>query len=257
MLEVDVQKVSDAVSAVGIQRGDGLLVHSAIQYLGRPQGGVGIYLNAVRRVIGTDGTLVVPTFNFSFARGERYDPEHAPSKGMGVFSEHVRQQPGARRTQHPMQSLAVIGRHADDLAGRDTPGAFDPGSAFERMLELDFKILLLGADVNAISLLHYSEQRREVPYRYWKDFTGEVRTSRGWQTRTYRMFVRDMDIDPQLTLNPVKDYLEANGLWKSVALNYGYICSCRISDFISAVDSFLSRDPWILGKNKPQGNSRK
>ena len=87
----------------------------------------------------------------------------------------MRQQPEARRTPHPMQSLAVVGRYAADLAGRDTPSAFDPGSAFERMLELDFKLLLLGADIQAVSMLHYSEQRADVPYRYWKDFTGQVR----------------------------------------------------------------------------------
>jgi aminoglycoside N3'-acetyltransferase len=44
------------------------------------------------------------------------------------------------------------------------------------MLELDFKILLLGADVQAISLLHWVEQRLQVPYRYWKVFRGPVRT---------------------------------------------------------------------------------
>ena len=128
---------------------------------------------------------------------------------MGVFSEFIRQVlPGARRTPHPMQSLAVLGHYATDLTNRDTLSAFDPGSAFERMLELDFKLLLLGADARAVSMFHYCEQRAKVPYRYWKDFTGEVITSTGWQTRTYRMFVRDLEIKPQLTLDPVVEDLE-------------------------------------------------
>ena len=158
-------------------------MHSAIQYLGRPTstqdypaGGVGLYLDAIRSVIGPKGTICVPTFNFGFANGEPYDPQNTPSKGMGAFSEYVRQQPGARRTTHPMQSIAILGDKADDLAGRDTASAFDPGSAFERMLELDFKLLLLGADISASSIYHISEQRNQVPYRYWKDFSGQVRT---------------------------------------------------------------------------------
>ena len=267
MREASLAQVVEALSAVGVQVGDGLLVHSALQYLGRPQGGVGMYYAALRAALegpgsgaGTaatpealsQGTLAVPAFNFSFARGEPYDPQRTPAEGMGAFSEYIRQRPEARRTSHPMQSLAVIGRHADDLAGRDTPSAFDPGSAFERMLELDFKLLLLGADIQAVSMLHYSEQRAEVPYRYWKDFSGEVRLPSGWQRRTYRMYVRDMELDPRLELYPVQEALERRRQWSARALNYGLISACHLVDFVAALDELLREDPWRLVVNRPQ-----
>ena len=249
MFEVTREQVEKALVAVGIQVGDSLLVHSAVQYLGRPTGGVGIYLDAILAVISPGGTLAVPTFNFAFARGEAYDPLATPSQGMGAFSEYVRKHSLARRTPHPMQSLAVLGYYAGDLASRDTPSAFDPHSAFARMLELDFKALLLGADVNAISMLHYCEQRANVPYRYWKEFTGPVRTPDGWDTRTYRMFVRDLEIDARLSLVPVQQYLEARGQWSSVPLSYGRVSACYLRDFVSAVDHFLCTDPWSLVTN--------
>jgi aminoglycoside N3'-acetyltransferase len=270
-----------ALKALGLQPGDGLLVHSAVQFLGRPVGGVTMYLDAASTLLeGQDwrmesgewskfnyqsrlstldsqlssGTLAVPTFNFAFARGEPYDPRSTPSQGMGAFSEHVRQLPQAHRTAHPMQSLAVIGRYAGDLAGRDTPSAFDPGSAFERLLELDFKLLLLGADVQAVSMVHYSEQRLSVPYRYWKDFTGQIKTPDGsWQTRTYRMFARDLEINPQLDLSPIQRLMQQRGQWRSVPVNYGQIASCRLSDFVRAADDLLSKDPWSLVQLKVSG----
>jgi aminoglycoside N3'-acetyltransferase len=251
MQEVTKDQVVACLTSLGVCPGDGLLVHSAVQYLGLPRGGVGMYLEAIQDVIGPEGTLVVPAFNFGFARGERYDPGETPSQGMGAFSEYVRRLPGARRTLHPMQSVVILGRYVDDLSGRDTFSAFDPGSAFERMLELDFKLLLLGADSRAIAMFHYCEQRAKVPYRYWKDFTGEVRTPDGWQTRTYRMFVRDLELDPQLTLEPVVAYLEARGQWLSTWLNYGQITVCRLADFVAAADRFLADDPWSLVKNRP------
>lgn len=262
MQAVTLNQLIDILDRLGVSRGDGLLVHSALQYLGQPQGGAGIYLTALCEKLSinletTDsfqsfdfGTLAVPTFNFGFARGEPFDPQNTPSQGMGVFSEMVRQHPAARRTCHPMQSLAVIGKYADDITGRDTASAFDPGSAFERMLELDFKILLLGADVNAISALHYSEQRAEVPYRYWKDFSGQVKTPEGWQLRTYRMFVRDMSIDPHLDLHGVKAMMETRGQWHSLPLNYGYVSLCAMRDFVATVDEFLHEDPWSLVINQ-------
>jgi aminoglycoside N3'-acetyltransferase len=188
----------------------------------------------------------VPTFNFDFCRGEPYDPQETPSKGMGAFSEYVRQLPSAVRSPHPMQSVAAVGRYAHELTGRDTVSAFDPGSAFERMLELDFKLVLLGAHISASSIYHYSEYRFQVPYRYWKDFQGQVRTPDGWQTRTYRMYVRDEKIQPQLTADPVQELLEARQQWHAVPLNYGQIAACRLVDFVDAVDHFLSDDPWSL-----------
>ncbi|MBN1537158.1 MAG: AAC(3) family N-acetyltransferase [Anaerolineales bacterium] len=263
MQAVTLNQIINILDELGVRSGDGVLVHSAIQYLGQPQGGASIYLNALCENLGinldkTDslespnsGTLAVPTFNFGFARGEPYDPQSTPSQGMGVFSEMVRQHPAARRTSHPMQSLAVIGKYADDITGRDTASAFDPTSAFDRMLELGFKILLLGADVNAISALHYSEQRAAVPYRYWKDFSGQVKTSEGWQLRTYRMFVRDMSIDPRLDLHGVKEVMEKRGQWHSLPLNYGYVSFCSMRDFVATVDDFLYKDPWSLVINRP------
>ena len=264
MREVTTEQVCSALKTLGVGPGDGLLVHSAIQFLGRPIGGVGMYYESLCKILDfapdsratqeefVPYTIAVPTFNFGFARGEPYDPQTSPSEGMGAFSEYVRQLPCARRTQHPMQSLGVVGRYADDLVGRDTFSAFDPGSAFERILDLDFKLLLLGADIQAVSMLHYSEQRANVPYRYWKDFTGQIHTPTGWRTRTYRMFVRDLELNPHLQLLPIQNLLEARGQWQAVPINYGEIALCHLTDFVKATDELLADDPWSLVANQPR-----
>lgn len=246
------KELDDALAAVGVTAGDGLLVHSALQFFGKPESGLQMYLDALRTAIGPSGTLAVPTFPFTFNRGLDYDPDITPSKDMGVFSEFVRKQPDAWRTTHPMQSLAVIGAAANDLAGRDTLSAFDDDSAFERMLELNFKLLLLGADVQAASIVHYSEQRAAVPYRYWKDFSGRIKEGAQWQTRTYHMFVRDLELDPQLRLAPIQIALEAKGQWRSVGLHYGKIAACSLADFVAATDALLAANPWALVANKPE-----
>jgi len=258
MQTVSKSQVLNCLTQLGIQSGDGLLVHSAIQFLGKPQGGPGMYWEALReatRCCGSDnrsGTIAVPTFNFAFARGEPYDPQVTPSQEMGVLSEYIRQLPEALRTPHPLQSLAVLGRWAADLAGRDTPSAFDPTSALDRMLALDFQLLLLGADVQAASIIHYSEQRAAVPYRYWKEFTGLVRTTAGWVTCTYKMYARDLEINPQLDLHPVQADLEARSQWRSVPLHYGHIAACRLADFVDSADRLLAADPWALVANREQ-----
>ena len=257
MLEVSRQDIIDRLQQVGIARGDGLLAHSALQFLGRPQGGVGMYLDALDAVIGLYGdapvgTLAAPAFNFAFARGDDYDPASAPAVGMGAFSEFVRQRPTARRTTHPLQSFAVIGAHADTLARLDTSSAFDDGSAVDRMLELDFKLLLLGADIQAVSLLHYSEQRVGVPYRFWKTFQGRIGRGGEWQPAEYKMYARDMEIDARLEIYEIETVLRGRGLWQAVPLNYGQIAACRLRDFVAVTTELLTADPWCFVTNKPE-----
>jgi aminoglycoside N3'-acetyltransferase len=157
---------------------------------------------------------------------------------------------------HPLQSVAVWGEHAVEFSGLDTCSAFDDGSAFDWMLQLDFKLLLLGADIQAASIVHYSEQRAEVPYRYWKNFTGKVKHNGQWFTKTYSMFVRDMDVKPELRLAPIQTTLEAKGEWRSAPLNYGRLSACSLRAFVAATDELLAADPWALVANKPEKTVR-
>ncbi len=252
MESITPEQLKQALTGIGFQRGDGLLIHSAIQFLGEPEGGAGMYYDVLMKIIGNEGTLVVPTFNFNFAKSGQYDPATTRSVGMGTFSEYIRMLPEAKRTTHPMQSLAVIGNHASDLAGRDTPCAFDDDSAFDRMLQLDFKLLLLGASIQAASVIHYSEQRAKVPYRYWKDFSGMINTSQGPINKTYRMFVRDMGLNPKLAIADLQKELAKRSQWHAVKVNYGEIASCSLRDFVQAANEMLRSDPWVFVTNKPK-----
>jgi aminoglycoside 3-N-acetyltransferase len=103
-------------------------------------------------------------------------------------------------------------------------------------------------------MLHYSEQRAQVPYRYWKDFQGQVRTPGGWEERTYRMFARDLEADAHIELYPVQALLERRGQWRSTPLNYGKISLCRLTDFVAAVDEFLTEDPWSFVVNREEAS---
>lgn len=269
MHEITQQQVTDILQNLGVTPGRTLMVHSALQFLGRPDPGPQVYVAALCKLLNipipsygislsvehTPGTLAVPTFNFGFARGETYDEDQSPSEAMGILSEIIRQLPEAQRTKHPLQSMAVLGKHAQDLANRDTLGAFDSGSAFERLLELDARILLLGADIQAVSLLHYSEQRASVPYRYWKNFTGDVSRSGQVHHCTYRMFARDLELDPKLNLSVIQQLLEQRRQWKEEKLNYGTVAIFSARDFVTAADDLLAKDPWIFVANRPFAHS--
>jgi hypothetical protein len=93
----------------------------------------------------------------------------------------------------------------------------------------------------------------KVPYRYWKEFTGEVQlVGRSPEMRTYRMFARDLVTDPQVSSTPVQKALEERSLWTSVPLNYGKVAACRFRDFVAVAEELLTKDPWVLVQNRLQ-----
>jgi len=91
---------------------------------------------------------------------------------MGVFSEYIRSLPDSRRSYHPMQSLAVIGKLRDEIIENDTISSFSENGPFGRLVKYNAKLLLLGADFNSVSMIHWVEEKYSVPYRYWKSFVG-------------------------------------------------------------------------------------
>jgi len=87
-----------------VAAGDTLLVHSSYKSLGAVDGGPQIVVNALEAAFGPEGTLVMPTFNFDFTRGQPWDVRSTPSK-MGILTELVRNDPRARRVFHPFYSF--------------------------------------------------------------------------------------------------------------------------------------------------------
>jgi aminoglycoside N3'-acetyltransferase len=244
-------QLREALRGVGVLAGATVLVHSSLLHLGVLEG-VG-HKDVPRRIceifleiLAEEGTLVVPTFSFAFCSGEPFDRRASPSESMGAFSEFVRSRPEARRSPHPMQSLAAIGAKASFICERDTAGAFDHGSPFDALVDLNARVVLLGATVQAVSLVHHAEQREEVPYRYWKEFSGTWRDRGVEEERTYRMFVRDLSLDPQLRLAPIEDELASRGLLSAVPVGGGTVSGFDARDFVGIARQRLRDDPLAL-----------
>ena len=104
--------------SAGVARGDVVYLSTQLFGLGALRGAVdkqaycaGFY-DGVRTAIGSEGTLVVPTFTQQVGRfGLQFIHEETPSL-TGIFGEHVRQLPGAMRSLHPVFSVSAIGPQA-------------------------------------------------------------------------------------------------------------------------------------------------
>src|SRR5437660_654185 len=112
--------LADALRAVGIGSGDLVFAHVGLGMLGFAREGSTVdaasevLAGAFEDVLGEDGTLVVPTYTYSYTIGETYDPETTPST-VGPFTDYVRHLPDARRSIDPIFSVAARGALRDLL----------------------------------------------------------------------------------------------------------------------------------------------
>lgn len=145
-----------------------------------------------------------------------------------------------------MQSIAGIGPNAVDVCNRDTRTTFTSGGPIDRLYELDAKVLLLGAPFQSTSLIHYVEEKCEVPYRYWKEFEGEY-TNRNGETDpvTYEMYVRDLDINPKLDLSIIKHKISKGSIQKA-QVGSAEVISFNFEDFVEEAVKLVREDSFAI-----------
>lgn len=155
---------------LGLEPGANVVVHSSLSSLGHVSGGADAVVAALCEAVGSDGTVMVPTFT-------RYDEPYDPATSVsttGAITEAFRRREAAVRSPHPTKSVATIGPHADALVAEHEPSnSVGPDSPLHRLLDPDGRILLLGVDHTANSAIHVAERLAGVPYR---DQTATVET---------------------------------------------------------------------------------
>jgi aminoglycoside 3-N-acetyltransferase len=167
--------------ALGVREGAILMVHTRMSALGWVVGGEDALVLALVDVLGPAGTLAayagwdadpfhLASWPDDWQRAYQaelppYDPAvTAANHGHGRLPERIRTWPGAVRGEHPEQNLVAVGPRAawlvsphpfDDACGPDTPLA--------RLVEAGGQVLMLGAPLETLTLLHHAEALADVP----------------------------------------------------------------------------------------------
>lgn len=220
------EDIRDMLVALGIQRGETLFIHSRVSAFGK-------FLlfdrdaffreieQAFMDIVGHEGTLVMPTFSYSFCNKEIFDVDNTPST-VGVLTEHFRTQPGVARTVHPIFSVAVWGKRREEFLniGKDS---FDAESIFGRLHRANAKLVFFGASFESATFVHYIEQARGVPYRYMKTFDGTIRANGSEYPAAATYNVRYLDKDVVTELARFEKHLLETGAMKRVQLGSGTV----------------------------------
>jgi aminoglycoside 3-N-acetyltransferase len=169
------------LARLGVAAGDIVMVHAACRAVGPVLGGPDAIIAALRDAVGAQGTLMAyldwdaPWEDFKDGDGripDRLRPHEMPfdpaltraARQNGALPEFLRTPPGARRSGNPGASVAALGAKAAWLTadhpldygyGEDTP--------LERLVATRGKVLMLGAPLDTMTLLHHAEHLAALP----------------------------------------------------------------------------------------------
>jgi aminoglycoside 3-N-acetyltransferase len=233
--------------AIGLRLGDTLLVHSSYKSLGGVEGGPQTVIDALLEVLGTEGTLIMPTFNFDFCKGEPWDVRSTPSH-MGAMTNMVREHPDAKRIFHPIYSFAILGKHAEFLTQERYKSSYGPNSLFAKLRELDGKIMVIGLRyTDSMTFFHHVEEMEGVDYRYMKEFTGMVTDEDGnTYEDTFTMLVRDLDMGVITEVDPMGELMEEAGIIVVRKIGGAKVCLMKANNVYEFAAREMRRDPRLL-----------
>jgi aminoglycoside 3-N-acetyltransferase len=181
-------RIRNDLRALGVGPGQIVMLHASVKAVGQVMGGPNTLLQAVLDVLTPRGTLMmyagwqdIPDFvgDLSPDAQASYLAEHPPfdpatSRSVrenSILAECLRTWPGTRRSENPEASMVANGARAEWLT-RDHPlnYGYGQGSPLAKLVEAGGHVLMLGAPLDTITLLHHAEYvarlRHKLVIRY-------------------------------------------------------------------------------------------
>lgn len=253
---------STAMAEVGVSPGDTVYVHAGMQGALRAEGGtpqekMDTVIAGLQAGVSS-GTLMMPTFTYSFCRGEDFDLLESPST-VGMLTEHFRNQPDVDRTPEPIFSSAVHGPVAPEwrarLFGVGDKNCFGEDSVFAYLHDVDAVLLFFGVGFEFCTYLYLIEQRRSVAYRYLKRFAGRVVDADGAATPVAADYlVRDLEADVVSDFDPLAAELRSRGLMAEHRIPRGpRLLAARARQIASvAAEQMAANADYLLARGHPE-----
>lgn len=166
---------------LGVRQGGILMAHVRISALGWVVGGTQTVVEAVLEAIGADGTLMVyagweddtwhiaawpPEWQEAYRREMPPFDQHlsGADHDMGRFAERVRTWPGAVPSSAHVMRMIAVGPDAEWLtADHPWDHGNGPGSPLAKLVEAEGQVLMLGAPLEKLTLLHHAEALVDSP----------------------------------------------------------------------------------------------
>lgn len=204
---------------IGLSEGDAVMVHAAFGKVGRVLGGPDALVDALLEVVGPKGTVLsyqdwelsvdvwdehgrvrpelrdhVPPFDPATAR---------PARDHGVLAAVIGTRAGMRRSGNPGASVAALGARAEAFTvGHPLDYGYGADSPFARLVAAGGRVLMVGAPLDTMTLLHHAEHLADLPGKR----RIEIEYPLAAPTGTVWRVVEEFDTGEPVVPGPPEDY---------------------------------------------------
>ena len=225
-----INELKNKFTELGIEKGNTIFVSSDVTLLlydslrRKQKITLDDIINILQDIIGHNGNLIFPTYNWDFCKGKTFDYRKTISK-TGSLTQKALDRKDFKRTKHPIYSFAVWGKDQDYLTSLDYKDSFGADSIFGWFEKVQAKNLIINVSYqHSATFVHFLEERNKVNYRFIKDFTAKYTDENGnTSIQTYSMFVRYLDKEVITTIDPMQEVFVKNGAVKETMLVNSYL----------------------------------
>lgn len=245
----------NALKKIGVNKGDVLFVHSDISAFGKlattdREFFLQSLVDLFKESVGPQGTIIMPTFTYSFCKNETYDVAKSKST-VGTLTEYFRKQKDVERTVQPIFSAAIYGNHKKELL-KISKHSFDKESILGKLHKLRGKMLIFGSLFqHSCTFLHYIEKMHGIPYRYEKKFKGKIIHNSKEYEDEYEYSVRYLNKNVNVDLTRLEKHLLEKKIMKKIRIGDGEIKLVDCDGFFKEGQKVLDKDIYFFLKEVP------
>ena len=247
----NLDQIKNALFDCGIKKDDLIFIH-ADEILGAQissseteEDPVLKFIQALIDLIGDQGTIVVPTFTYSFTTSKQYDIENSISE-VGKFSEKFRNIKKAIRSRNPIFSVASIGKLSKKIKKLSEITSFGSQSIFDFLYKNNGKIFCIGCSFNRVTFTHFVEEKLKIKYRYHKKFDGRIIDDKRTSEVMIDYYVRDLAFDTVCNLSNLKKLMVENNKLKIGSFGRVLTYMCDTQSFFKSCEDLLSKNEFGL-----------
>ena len=153
---------------MGLTGKEAIMVHSSMKSIGEVDGGADTVVDAFMEFF-KDGLFMTPTHTWAQMSKEYsvFNPKTEPAC-VGIIPNIFRKKEGVVRSLHPTHSIAAFGKGAEEyIKGEENATSpCPPGGCWDRLREIDAKILLLGVTHTRNTYIHSVDEVMEIEDRF-------------------------------------------------------------------------------------------
>lgn len=161
------EDLKDFLKKMELTGKEAIMVHSSMKSIGEVAGGADTVVDAFMEYF-ENGLFMTPTHTWDRMNEEYniFDPEKE-SSCVGIIPNIFKQRDGVVRSLHPTHSIAAYGKDAKEyIKGEENATSpCPPGGCWDRLREIDAKILLLGVTHKRNTYIHSIDEVLDIPDR--------------------------------------------------------------------------------------------